>query len=109
MVVLLDCLLAVHLEKWRLGIKMIAVVESIMINVMAQSCNQDGEGVLVIELGMFPEILALQDGAAMLSNIRPMEIVVVGHASSVFIIDLGNETNEFSLVDAFEKVVLFEE
>ena len=109
MIVLLDLNFTIHLIKSRLGVKVITVIKSIMVNVMAQSCHQYWQGVLLIEISVVFQVLCIQYVAAMLCNIRTMEIIVICYISFVLIIDLWDKCQKFGLVDALEKIVLFKE
>ena len=69
MEVLLDVLLAVHLADGRLGHNMVPVVEAIMLDVMAEGGHDQGNIVEVIKLGIFHQVLRLEDKANVLSHI----------------------------------------
>jgi hypothetical protein len=109
MEVLLDVLLTVHLADGGLGYDMVPVVEAIMLHIVAEGCDNERQIVQIVELGIFHEILGLQNKPDMLGHVRSMKIIVVLNRSSVFVVDLGNELEELVMINSLEQVVVFEQ
>ena len=80
---------------------MIAVIESIMVYIMAESRNQNWKCVKLVKFCMLDQILVIEYKAAVLRNIRPMEVIMVVDLSPILVEDLNHELDEFMVVYRF--------
>lgn len=107
MVVLLDLSLTKHLVKHGFGDHVVPVVEAIMLDIVAESGNEERKSVQTVELGILNHVLRLQDNVAMLRNVGAVQIVVIGYISIVLVVDLGKELQELAIIYELEQIVLF--
>lgn len=87
---------------------MVSIVESIMLNIMAQGSYYQGKSVLIIELGILDQSLSFEDKMHVLSHIRTMKVIVILNRSLVLVVDLYKELQKFMMVDGLEKIVLLQ-
>ena len=61
MEILLHCLFSVHLVDGTLSDDVVSVVETVMLDVVAEGGHQERESVGVVEAGVFLQVLIVQD------------------------------------------------
>lgn len=84
---------------------MVAVVEAIMLHVVAEGGHEQNESVSVIEARVLLEILFVQNQIAVLRDVTSMQVVMVLDAALVLVVDLHDECQELMVVHNLEQVI----
>jgi|TARA_B110001450_G_C17321571_1_gene359653 hypothetical protein len=67
--VLLDVLFTVHLADWGFSYHMVSIVIAVVLNIMAEGCNDERKSVHIIKLSILHKPLSFQNKVDVLSHI----------------------------------------
>ena len=108
MVVLLDGYVVVPEGAVGPGVNVEAIGETVVAQVVADTCSQEGHYVNAVQVDQGREATLGQEEVSHVGHVDTVEVVVVLDGSDVGLLDTGQEEGQFLLVDDIDQVMLEE-